>query len=410
MARGIWIALCVSLLATSAHGFRRAWRAGRSVVPELRARQLSARAYDDGFVTTLGSNLGLQAATVTTLRDGRVPELVLMALSRDELREHYNISLVDAVLIEDWTTTVKDARRKDEDAVERARLEEEETAKRARLEEEETAKRARLEEEETAKRARLEEEETAKRARRKDEDAVERARFRQLKFDQAKLVRIFNEDSRKYADYYFPDQSSLQMFFSNQRIAGLAVVDANSSSSLVVTDWERLVNGSYYSGSLKKMQDAVEVLKSDLMNAEKSAAEYGCSRLLAVYFHTEFHYIASDIKMTDKRGKSLGDIDTLFVSDDRSRVVLLERKSSLSANATSISALIGQIHATKEAFLDPDTLFSVPILGGETYMADASVVNAVYCKAGPASLFRDLTADGIHVVTDAIEHLAPTHL
>jgi len=115
-------------------------------------------------------------------------------------------------------------------------------------------------------------------------DATERARRRHLKFDQAKLVRIFNEDSRKYADYYFPDQSSLPMFFSNQRIAnlavssnqriaGLAVVDANSSSSLIVTDWERLVNGSYYPASLEKLQDAVELLKSDLMNSEKSASE-----------------------------------------------------------------------------------------------------------------------------------------
>ena len=81
----------------------------------------------------------------------------------------------------------------------------------------------------------------------------------------------------------------------------------------------------------------------------------------------------------------------------------------MSTNATSISSLIGQIHATKKAFLDPDTLFSEPILRGETYMDDASIVNVVYCKTGPASLFRALTADGIHVVIDAVEHLAPTH-
>ena len=61
-------------------------------------------------------------------------------------------------------------------------------------------------------------------------------------------------------------------------------------------------------------------------------------------------------------GKSLGNVDTPFVSEDRSRVVLLERKSYLSTNAKSVSSLIRQIHATKKAFLDPDTLFSEPIL------------------------------------------------
>ena len=167
------------------------------------------------------------------MRDGRVPELVLMALSRQELQKHFDISLVDAILINDW----KESRHKEEETAEQSRLKEEKTAERVRLKEEETA---------------------------------ERVRFKQLKFDQAKLVSIFDEDNKKYADYYFPDQSSLQTFFSNQRISGLALVDANFSSSLVVTDWERLVNGSHYAASLKKMQDAVEVLKSDLIiNAVK---------------------------------------------------------------------------------------------------------------------------------------------
>ena len=175
--RVIWNALCASLLATAAHGFQRAWRAGRSVVPELRVRKLSARAYDDGFVTALGSDLGLQAATVETLRTERVPEFVLRALNRDELQKHFNISLVDAVLINDWRETAEQARLK-----------------------------------------------------------AERARLKQLKFDQAKLVHIYNEDKGKFYSYYFSDQRSMQTFFSSQLSSGLALVDANCSSNLVVTE------------------------------------------------------------------------------------------------------------------------------------------------------------------------------
>ena len=104
-----WVALCASLLVTSGHGFRRAWRVGRSVVPEIRARKLSAAAYDDGFLAVPGLDLGNQAATVAALRDSRVPENVLMALSRDDLRKEFNISLVDAVLINEWTKTVERA-------------------------------------------------------------------------------------------------------------------------------------------------------------------------------------------------------------------------------------------------------------------------------------------------------------
>ena len=239
--RVIWNALCASLLATAAHGFQRAWRAGRSVVPELRVRKLSARAYDDGFVTALGSDLGLQAATVETLRTERVPEIVLRALNRHELRKHFNISLVDAVLINDWRETT-----------ERARLKAEETTERARLKAEEMAERARLKAEETA----------------------EQARLKQLKFDQAKLVHIYNEGKNKFYSYYFSDQSSLQTFFSSQLSSGLALVDVNCSSNLVVTEWERLVNGSHYAASVNKREYALDVLRSNLIDDAKSTAEF----------------------------------------------------------------------------------------------------------------------------------------
>ena len=110
--------------------------------------------------------------------------------------------------------------------------------------------------------------------------------------------------------------------------------------------------------------------------------------------------------MKSKRGRDLGDIDTMYISKDRSRLVLLERKRSGSANASSSVELINQVHATKENFLDPATDFLVPNVWGDLSAID--VISAVYCKAGPASLFRDLVAHGIYVVTDSFELLHPS--
>jgi hypothetical protein len=120
--------------------------------------------------------------------------------------------------------------------------------------------------------------------------------------------------------------------------------------------------------------------------------------MLSDYYCTELVYIDSDIKLKDKHGSDFGDIDSLFISKNGSQVVLLERKSSLSADKISVDDLIKQVFATKKAFVDPDTRFSIPFRRGENCTLNSSVISAVYCKTGPVSLFQILTAQGIHVV------------
>ena len=140
---------------------------------------------------------------------------------------------------------------------------------------------------------------------------------------------------------------------------------------------------------------------------EKRKAEFGCGRLLSDHFHTDFEYVASDIKMKDKSGRDLGDIDTLYIAKDFSRVALLERKRSASANASSVAELMDQLRATKRAFMDQATVFLVPA-DWRRSIATASVISVVYCKAGPDSLFRILTSQGIHAATDSVEFFAPS--
>ena len=118
--------------------------------------------------------------------------------------------------------------------------------------------------------------------------------------------------------------------------------------------------------------------------------------------------------MKDTRKKDLGDVDTFFISRDRSTVVLLERKHSGSTNATSVKALYEQIRATKNAFVDPGTEFALNSVcqsnrGLTTPLMPATIISAVYFNYAPDNLFSYLTAKGIHVVVDAVEHYAPTN-
>jgi hypothetical protein len=66
--------------------------------------------------------------------------------------------------------------------------------------------------------------------------------------------------------------------------------------------------------------------------------------------------------MKSKSSRDLGDIDTMYISEDRTLLVLLERKRSKSASAFKSTELIDQVHATKEALMDPETVFSVPFV------------------------------------------------
>lgn len=274
------------LLARTALSFApgHLWRAKVGALHVLRA--LAGAAYDDGFITTLSSELSLQPATVQALRQNRATELAIVSSSRQELQEalkSFNItSICDVIAISSWSNE-------------------------------------------------------AKRARRKEEEEAERARRKQQKLDEAKIVFVFNENSRKYEKYQFQDQNSLQNFMSNDRIRGFAIVDDIDFSNEVLVDWAQLVNGSYYSAPEKK-EDAVKVLIDKFAKDEKAKTEYGCSRMLSDYYRTEFVYIDSDIKLKDKRGNDLGDIDSLFISKNGSQVVLLERRAPCQRIASPISS------------------------------------------------------------------------
>jgi len=387
----VWT-LGAAMLTILADGFApgrmRARLGQRPTVSALDA--LRGKAYDEEFVTTLNDELGLQPETVEELHRRRVPELTLRALSRHELQTIFNLTLNDAVMISSWSTMKK---------------EEEEKEEKARIKEEEKEE-ARIKEEEKEEKARIKgEKEKEEKARIKEEEKADRARLKKLKLESSKHVRIYNEADQKYADVSFSDQISLQTFLSGSRIPALALVDANRTSTLLITAWEQMVNNSCYAHP-SKVREAVDVLTLELENAEKNKAEYGCGRRLANNFQKEFDYIGSDIKMKDHNGRDLGDIDTLYIAKDRSLVALLERKRSGSGNVSSVAALVDQVHATKRAFMDPNTSFSVPNVW-ETFDKSASVLSVVYCRTGPDSLFRKLLAEGIHVTTDSVEFLAP---
>ena len=320
--------------------------------PSLALHAAARSGYDESFIASLCSNLNLQPATEESLRNHRVPENVLLAIDIGGLEQRYNISYYDAVTLSGWSLS----RRKQED--------------------------------------------DAERARRKQEDDAEQARRKQEKFNKSKLARIFNEANGQYEDFFFSDQNSLQTFIADARIRGLALVDADRSSILVVREWDRLVNGSYYA-SPDYVKDAVKELIHDLAKAEKAKAETSSGRLLSDHLRTNLSYIGSDIGMKDSRGRDLGDIDTLYISEDHLQVVLLERKRSASMNESSIANLLGQIHATREAFGQPDTQFSLSIQQGVNYSTKATVSSAVYFNACPADLLRILRDEGIHVVLNA---------
>lgn len=164
-------------------------------------RALAWAVYDDGFITTLSSELCLQPATVHALRHNRVTELAIVSLSRQELRDLLGINIIcDAIAISCWSEI-----------------------------------------------------------KRKEEEEAERARRKQQKLDEAKIVFIFNEISRRYERHWFQDQKSLRFFISNGRISGLAAVETRDPFIDVIADWAWLVNGSY-NAAPEKWEDAVKVL------------------------------------------------------------------------------------------------------------------------------------------------------
>jgi hypothetical protein len=108
--------------------------------------------------------------------------------------------------------------------------------------------------------------------------------------------------------------------------------------------------------------------------------------------------------MKGPSGKDLGDIDTLFISEDSNSVVLLERKRSTSANKSSLKDLLSQIRQTRIAFNSPETTFSSHFRHNAT---NATTISVAYCKSGPEIALQELNGAGVHVITSAVEHMPP---
>jgi hypothetical protein len=253
---------------------------------------------EGSFIDKLALELKLRNATLEALRDHQVSRGTLLALTRIELEERFNISLNDAVSLHSWSVQ----QLKDEEEKERNQIMDEEKKERKQL---------------------------------RNEEKKERERLRQKKEKNAKRVLIFNEVKERFEETCFPDQNSLQAYIFVTRARGLERVDKDAVAGgpspviQVIREWDRLVKGDRYALSGKVLD--VDVLQREIQNAEKSEAEYGCQRRLSLELGKELRYMGSDIKMKGPDGKDLGDIDTLFMSEDGEVVVLLERKRTASA-------------------------------------------------------------------------------
>jgi len=339
--------------------------------------------YSEAFIKSLSVNISLSDDTQSKLQQLRVAPKTLFGLSRIDLHE-FNISTTDAANLVLWS--------KEEE--QRIKVEEE---RRIKVEEE-----RRIREEE--RRIREEERRIREEQRRIKEEERKAS---------AKMVFIFNDVKKVFEREIFSDDAALRSYLESERIRSLALLGKDGSSTLEnAREFEYLDNGSHYSMP-DKSPEAVDVLRKELIRADKTKAEWSVNTFLSGYLKKNLKYIGSEIIMKGPSlGDKRGDVDTLYISEDGSLVVLLERKTMLSEVKESVLELIEQINKTTQNFSRQDTIFfcnstAITMKRGLDYNSDATIVEALYCKAGPTSVFETLRKAQIHVIKDALEYFPP---
>jgi hypothetical protein len=309
--------------------------------------------YSEAFIKSLSVNISLSDDTQSKLQQLRVAPKTLFGLSRIDLHE-FNISTTDAANLVLWS---------------------------------------------------------------KEEEQRIREKQRRIKEEErkasAKMVFIFNDVKKVFEREIFSDDAALRSYLESERIRSLALLGKDGSSTLEnAREFEYLVNGSHYSMP-DKSPEAVDVLRKELIRADKTKAEWSVNTFLSGYLKKNLKYIGSEIIMKGpSQGDNRGDVDTLYISEDGSLVVLLERKTMLSEVKESVLELIEQINKTTQNFSRQDTIFfcnstAITMKRGLDYNSDATIVEALYCKAGPTSVFETLRKAQIHVIKDALEYFPP---
>ena len=374
----------MSVLAFSPHPFR---RFGRFVLFSA----YDGFKYSESFINSLAVNISLSDETKCKLQLERMTQNVILGLSRHDFEVTFNISVVDAVSLAGWSREEKRRLKEEEDEKRRLKVEE----KRRLKEEEEEKRRLKVEKE---RRLIVEEERRGKTEEWKKE---------------LKAVFIFNDMAKVFEQEIFPDDYDLRFYLNSKRVGCLSsLADDDSSSVKNVRNVEYLVNGSFYSLP-DKSPEAVDVLRQELIKSDKTKAEWSVNTFLSEYLKKSLRYIGSEIVMRGPLlGDNRGDIDTLYISEDRSVVVLLERKTMLSEDETSVLELFTQINKTTHNFSQQNTTFLcnstiISMKRGVDYNSDATIVVALYCKAGPVSVFNKLREAQIHVIMDALKYFPP---
>jgi len=270
-------------------------------------------------------------------------------------------------------------------------------------------------------------EENAQRVAREAEKEAQRV-ARESKLSRAKTVSIFSTTKRQFFSRTFLGQSDLQLFLNARRSSGLIAAECEDSEETPqelsnprpfeyqeLSHVDQLVNGTRYYFDDLPLSDVAK-LREELAAADKAKADYNTAMLLKNHFGgAEFKFLANCVNLTDPQTQNpLGDIDSLFFSSSHnggSIVALVERKSSLSSNRTSMGELLNQVHKTNVAFKlcanhkDPKLMV---YFDTNTNFSESDIISVVYCKAGPSEAFQHLQREGIFVVKDGVELIAPT--
>ena len=254
-----------------------------------------------------------------------------------------------------------------------------------------------------------EEEKEAHRVAQEEDKEAQRV-ARESKLLRAKSVQIYCSTRKAFTIHTILGQREFQKLLTDGRSSGLVSVLCDDAGVVeVLSSVDQLVNGTRYHWNEISMSE-LDKLRQDLTDSDKAKADYNTASLLSDHFGgKKFEFLGNCVDLTHPVTKnSLGDIDTLLLSNNGSIVALVERKGSLSNK--SVDELLSQVKKTKSAFdlcaqhRDPKL---ISCFGGNFDFSHADIISVVYCKAGPSEVFLRLQREGIFVVKDGVELVAP---
>ena len=214
----------------------------------------------------------------------------------------------------------------------------------------------------------------------------EESKQKKIKAENARYF-FFCDTTLTISEHELPSDNEYKNFLKGRGLLALAKVNSRGNR-VEISVLSQLENNMTYFGVPKRENTQLDWKKEvvEMIQAVRSKADFSTKRYLDSHYESDFKFSGHDVNITDSKGVVIGDVDSLFVSENIH--VLVERKRTVGEE------IFKQLNDTRTNYIAK--------LSSQD-REKKKVVSVLYSESLNNDIAKKLLCLGVHVLQDSVE-------